>query len=84
MQVLWIALTLLPCGTTFIGNSTRCSFCSTKVEQALGCDDMGLTGAEREAVVQTQPMCTLFNPSCNKWETKVKEFKACSDCQKED
>jgi hypothetical protein len=48
------------------------------------CDDMGLTGAEREAVVQkhtANPCAPCSNPSCNKWETEAKEYKACSGCK---
>jgi hypothetical protein len=48
------------------------------------CDDMGLTGAEREAVVQkhtANPCAPCSNPSCNKWETEPKEFKTCSRCK---
>jgi hypothetical protein len=48
------------------------------------CDDMGLTGAEREAVVQkhtANPCAPCSNPSCNHWETESKEFKACSRCK---
>jgi hypothetical protein len=48
------------------------------------CDDTGLTGAEREAVVQkhtANPCAPCSNPSCNKWETKPKEFNACSRCK---
>jgi hypothetical protein len=48
------------------------------------CDDMGLTGAEREAVVlkHTASLCApCSNPACNKWETKAKEFKSCSACK---
>ncbi len=48
------------------------------------CDDMGLTGAEREAVVQkhtANPCAPCSNPSCKKWETEAKEFKSCSACK---
>jgi hypothetical protein len=48
------------------------------------CDDLGLTGAEREAVVQkhtANPCAPCSNPSCSKWETKAKEFKSCSGCK---
>jgi hypothetical protein len=48
------------------------------------CDDMSLTGAEREAVVQkhtANPCAPCSNPSCNKWETEPKEFKTCSRCK---
>jgi hypothetical protein len=61
------------------------------------CDDMALTGAEREAIVQrhtANPCAPCSNPSCSNWETKAKEFKSCSickavaycsrDCQKKD
>jgi hypothetical protein len=61
------------------------------------CDDTGLTGAEREAVVQkhtANPCALCSNPSCNNRETKPKEFQNCSyckaaaycsrDCQKKD
>jgi hypothetical protein len=48
------------------------------------CDDMCLTGAEREAVIQrhTANQCApCSNPSCNNWEKEPKEFKACSRCK---
>jgi hypothetical protein len=48
------------------------------------CDDMRLTGAEREAVVQkhaANPCAPCANPSCNKWETEPKDFKTCSRCK---
>jgi hypothetical protein len=48
------------------------------------CDDMGLTAAERKSVVQkhtANPCAPCSNPSCNKWETKAKEFKSCSGCK---
>jgi hypothetical protein len=48
------------------------------------CDDTGLTGAEREAVVQkhTANACApCSNPSCNNWDTEPKEFKTCSGCK---
>jgi hypothetical protein len=48
------------------------------------CDEMGLTGAECEAVVQTHtanPCAPCSNPSCNNWETKPKEFQNCSRCK---
>jgi hypothetical protein len=48
------------------------------------CDDMGLIGAEREAVVEkhtANPCAPCSNPSCNKWETEAKEFKSCSACK---
>jgi hypothetical protein len=47
------------------------------------CDDKGLTGAEREAVMQkhtANPCAPCANLSCNKWETKQKEFQNCSHC----
>jgi hypothetical protein len=67
--------------------------------EALGkyCDDMGLAGAEREAVVTkhtANPCAPCANPSCKNWEKEPKEFKSCSvcksvaycsrDCQKKD
>jgi hypothetical protein len=48
------------------------------------CDGIGLTGAEREAVVQrhsANPCAPCSNPSCNNWETEPKEFKTCSRCK---
>jgi hypothetical protein len=48
------------------------------------CDDMGLTGAEREAVVQkhtANPCAPCANPSCNNWETEPKKFRKCSRCK---
>ncbi len=48
------------------------------------CDDMGLTGAERKAVVQkhtANPCAPCSNPSCNNWETEPKEFQNCSQCK---
>jgi hypothetical protein len=48
------------------------------------CDDMGLTEAEREAVVPkhtANPCAPCSNPSCNNWETKPKEFQKCSRCK---
>jgi hypothetical protein len=48
------------------------------------CDDVELTGAEREAVVQkhtANPCAPCSNPSCNNWETEPKEFKRCSRCK---
>jgi hypothetical protein len=48
------------------------------------CDDMCLTGAEREAVVQkhsANPRAPCANPACSKWETEPKGFKACSRCK---
>jgi hypothetical protein len=48
------------------------------------CDDMGLTGAEREAVVQkhtANPCAPCSNPTCNNRETEPKEFKNCSRCK---
>jgi hypothetical protein len=48
------------------------------------CDDMGLTGAERKAVVQkhtANPCAPCSNPSCNNWETKPKEFQKCAQCK---
>jgi hypothetical protein len=48
------------------------------------CDDMGLTGAEREAVVRkhtANPCAPCSNPPCNNWETEPKEFKKCSGCK---
>jgi hypothetical protein len=70
-------------------------WCLTKVEllqrtkewnEALEeyCDDMGLTGAEREAVVQkhtANPCAPCSNASCNNLETKPKEFETCSRCK---
>jgi hypothetical protein len=48
------------------------------------CDDTGLTGAEREAVVQkhtANPCAPCSNPSCKNWETEPKEFQMCSRCK---
>jgi hypothetical protein len=48
------------------------------------CDDTGLTGAEREAVVQkhtANPCAPCSTASCNKWETEPKEFQTCSRCK---
>jgi hypothetical protein len=48
------------------------------------CHDIGLTGAEREAVVQkhtANPCAPCANPSCNNLETEPKEFKKCSRCK---
>jgi hypothetical protein len=48
------------------------------------CDDIGLTGAEREAIVQkhtANPCGPCSNPSCHSWETEPKEFKTCSKCK---
>jgi hypothetical protein len=48
------------------------------------CDDMGLTGAEREAVFQkhtANPCAPCLNPPCNNWETEPKEFQKCSRCE---
>jgi hypothetical protein len=47
------------------------------------CDDKGLTGAERKAVMQkhtANPCAPCANLPCNKWETKPKEFQSCSHC----
>jgi hypothetical protein len=40
-----------------------------EVEQALGCDGMGLVEPSVSCRSNTT-MCTLFNPSCNKWGDK--------------
>jgi hypothetical protein len=48
------------------------------------CDDTGLTGAERKAVVQkhtANPCAPCSNPSCKNWETEPKEFQNCSRCK---
>jgi hypothetical protein len=48
------------------------------------CDDMGLTGTEREAVVKkhtANPCAPCSNPSCNNWEKEPKKFKSCSRCK---
>jgi hypothetical protein len=48
------------------------------------CDDVGLTGAERQAVVQkhtANPCAPCSNPSCKNWEKVPKEFKSCSGCK---
>jgi hypothetical protein len=48
------------------------------------CDETGLTGVEREAVVQkhtANPCAPCANASCNNWETEPKEFKKCSRCK---
>jgi hypothetical protein len=48
------------------------------------CDDTGLAGAEREAVVTkhtANPCESCSNPSCNNWETEPKEFQNCSRCK---
>jgi hypothetical protein len=48
------------------------------------CDDMGLTGAERQAVTlkhTANPCAPCSNPSCYNWETKPKQFQNCSQCK---
>jgi hypothetical protein len=48
------------------------------------CDDIGLTGVERGAVIlkHTASSCApCSNPSCEKWETEAKGFKSCSACK---
>jgi hypothetical protein len=48
------------------------------------CDDTGLTGPEREAVVQkhtANPCAPCSNLSCNNWETEPKAFQKCSGCK---
>jgi hypothetical protein len=48
------------------------------------CDDMGLTGVERQAVVlkhMASSCAPCSNPSCGKWETEAKEFQKCSRCK---
>jgi hypothetical protein len=48
------------------------------------CDDKRLTGLRRERVVRqhtASPLAPCGNPSCDKWETGVKEFQQCSSCK---
>jgi hypothetical protein len=48
------------------------------------CDDIGLTGAEREAVFQkhtANPCAPCANPPCENWEKEPKEYKTCSRCK---
>jgi hypothetical protein len=48
------------------------------------CDDIGLTGAERQAALQKHtgnPCAPCANPSCHNWETEPKKFKSCSTCK---
>jgi hypothetical protein len=48
------------------------------------CNDMGLTGAEREAVSKkhtANPCAPCANIACSKRETEAKGFKACSRCK---
>jgi hypothetical protein len=48
------------------------------------CDDIDLTGADREAVLKkhtANPCAPCSNPPCNNWETKPKEFQNCSGCK---
>lgn len=63
----------------------------------LYCDDKGLQGAEREAVISkhtASPLARCANPDCEHWEQDVKELQRCSrlrrvaycsrDCQRSD
>jgi hypothetical protein len=87
VQVLWIAL------TTASWNDLHWQLDKVELLQRTKdwnealekyCDDMGLTGAEREAVVQKHTANTYApcsNPSCNNWETEPKEFQKCSRCK---
>ncbi len=48
------------------------------------CDDMGLEGAKKEKVIEVHSASALApcaNVSCDKHETKVKEFRTCSSCK---
>jgi hypothetical protein len=48
------------------------------------CNDTGLNGAEREAIIQkhtANPCAPCSNLSCNNWETEPKEFQKCSGCK---
>jgi hypothetical protein len=48
------------------------------------CDNIGLTGAEREAIVQkhtANPCGPCANPSCDNWEIEPKKFQICSRCK---
>jgi hypothetical protein len=48
------------------------------------CDDVGLTGDERAAVVKkhtASPCAPCANPSCDKVEESVKQFKRCGRCK---
>jgi hypothetical protein len=48
------------------------------------CDDKGLTGSVRQSAIekhQATPYAPCGNPSCNKIETKVKEYLKCSRCK---
>jgi hypothetical protein len=48
------------------------------------CDDVGLTGDERAAVVEkhtASPCAPCANPGCDKIEESVKEFKRCNRCK---
>jgi hypothetical protein len=48
------------------------------------CHEMGLTGTERETIVQkhtANPCAPCSNPSCNNFETEPKGFKKCSRCK---
>ena len=48
------------------------------------CDDVGLTGARRKAVVElhtASPYAPCANPACDKVETKVKEYQRCARCK---
>lgn len=48
------------------------------------CDDQGLIGAQREAVVarhRASPFAPCGNPSCHQVEEEVKSFKRCSRCK---
>ena len=51
----------------------------------LYCNDQGLSGAKREAVVAKHtagPYAPCGNALCNLYETEVKEFRRCSVCKK--
>ena len=47
------------------------------------CNDVGLEGTERNEVIRkhaASPLAPCANLLCDKFETKVKEFKQCSYC----
>ncbi|CAB9520702.1 MYND finger [Seminavis robusta] len=47
------------------------------------CDEKGLVGEERDAVVKkhtASPLAPCANPSCDAVEASVKEFRKCSSC----
>lgn len=50
----------------------------------LYCNDEGLTGAEREAVVAkhlANSCAPCANPACDHFEVQCKEYKRCSKCK---